>query len=143
MKKLIIVVSFILFSINYLGAKDMTNNDTAIEIIIGSQKAEGIIYDNIAGRSFLEMLPLSIKISDYNKTEKIGKVGKNININGLPSSFDPDISDIAYYEPFGNLCFFYRDFGLSYGLYSIGKITKGIDIFANKKNDFEITIKKK
>lgn len=143
MKKLTIVVCFILFSINYLGAEDMTNNDTAIEIIIGSQKAEGIIYDNIAGRSFLEMLPLNIKMSDYNKTEKIGKVGKNININGLPSSFDPDISDIAYYKPFGNLCFFYRDFGLSYGLYSIGKITKGIDIFANQKNDFEITIKKK
>ncbi len=143
MKKLTIVVCFILFSINYLGAEDMTNNNTAIEIIIGSQKAEGIVYDNIAGRSFLEMLPLNIKMSDYNKTEKIGKVGKNININGLPSSFDPDISDIAYYEPFGNLCFFYRDFGLSYGLYSIGKITKGIDIFANKKNDFEITIKKK
>ncbi|SIW06232.1 hypothetical protein MCSV2_20231 [Mucispirillum schaedleri ASF457] len=41
------------------------------------------------------------------------------------------------------MCFFYRDFGLSNSLYSIGRLTKGIDIFADQKQDFEITIKRK
>ena len=45
-----------------------------VEILIGSEKAEGIIYDNNAGRSFLSLLPLTLKMSDYNNTEKIGKI---------------------------------------------------------------------
>ncbi len=142
MKKLSVIFCVLLFFTNNAGAEEM-KNIAVIEITTGSEKAEGIIYDNNAGKSFLELLPITIKMSDYNNTEKIGKIGKRIDINGLPSSFDPDKSDIAYYEPFGNLCFFYRDFGLSYGLYSIGKITKGIEIFAGKTSDFEITIKRK
>lgn len=143
MKKLSIIFFVLFFFTNYAGAEKMKNSSAEIEITIGSEKAEGIVYDNNAGKSFLEILPITIKVSDYNNTEKIGKVGNKINVKGEPSSFDPDKSDIAYYQPFGNLCFFYRDFGLSYGLYSIGKVTKGIEIFASKKNDFEITIKRK
>lgn len=86
-------------------------NIAEIEIITGSEKAEGIIYDNNAGKSFLELLPITIKMSDYNNTEKIGKVGSKINIKGEISSFDSNVSDIAYYEPFGNLCFFYEILG--------------------------------
>lgn len=142
MKKLSEIFCVLLFFTNYAGAEEM-KNIAVIEITTGSEKAEGIIYDNNAGKSFLELLPITIKMSDYNNTEKIGKAGNKINIKGEPSSFDPDKSDIAYYQPFGNLCFFYRDFGLSYGLYSIGKITTGIEIFADKKSDFEITIKRK
>ncbi|MDE7314498.1 MAG: hypothetical protein K2N11_02205 [Mucispirillum sp.] len=142
MRKLSIIFFGLLFFTNYAGAEEMKIL-AEIEIITGSEKAEGIVYDNNAGKSFLEILPITIKMSDYNNTEKIGKVGNKINVKGEPASFDPDKSDIAYYQPFGNLCFFYRDFGLSYGLYSIGKVTKGIEIFASKKNDFEITIKRK
>ncbi len=142
MKKLSVIFCAVFFFTNYAGAEEM-KNIAEIEIITGSEKAEGIVYDNNAGKSFLELLPITIKMSDYNNTEKIGKVGNKINIKGEPSSFDPDKSDIAYYQPFGNLCFFYRDFGLSHSLYSIGKVTKGIEIFAGKTSDFEITIKRK
>ncbi len=142
MKKLIILFCAVFFFANYAGAEYMKNY-TEIEIMIENEKAEGIIYDNNAGKAFLELLPITIKMSDYNNTEKIGKIGKRIDTNGLQSSYDPNVSDIAYYQPFGNLCFFCRDFGLSYGLYSIGKVTKGIEIFAGKTSDFEITIKRK
>ena len=71
-------------------------NNTEIEIIIGNEKAEGIVYDNNAGKSFLELLPLTIKMTDYNNTEKIGKVGNKINTKGEPEAYDPDKSDIAF-----------------------------------------------
>lgn len=142
MKKISIIFCALFFIAGYAGAEEM-NSNTEIEIIIGSEKAEGIVYNNNAGKSFLELLPLTIKMSDYNNTEKIGKIGNTVNTKGEPASFDPDISDIAYYQPFGNLCFFYRDFGLSHSLYSIGRLTKGINIFADKNSDFEITIRKK
>ena len=142
MKKISIIFCALFFIAGYAGAEEMKNN-TEIEIIIGNEKAEGIVYDNNAGKSFLELLPLTIKMTDYNNTEKIGKVGNKINTKGEPEAYDPDKSDIAFYQPFGNLCFFYRDFGLSHALYSIGKVTKGIEVFAGKTNDFEITIKRK
>ena len=142
MKKLSIIFCAMLFFVNYAGAEEMKGS-TEIEIIIGNEKAEGIVYDNNAGKSFLELLPLTIKMTDYNNTEKIGKVGNKINTKGEPQAYDPDKSDIAYYQPFGNLCFFYRDFGLSYSLYSVGKVTKSIEIFAGKNSDFEITVKRK
>ncbi len=143
MKKFCILLYITFVFVYYAGAEEMKSNDVIVEILIGSEKAEGIIYDNNAGRSFLSLLPLTLKMSDYNNTEKIGKIWKRIDTNGLPLSYDPNVSDIAYYEPFGNLCFFYRDFGLSNSLYSIGRLTKGIDIFADQKQDFEITIKRK
>ena len=107
MKKLIILFCAVFFFANYAGAEYMKNY-TEIEIMIENEKAEGIIYDNNAGKAFLELLPITIKMSDYNNTEKIGKIGKRIDTNGLQSSYDPNVSDIAYYQPFGNLCFFYR-----------------------------------
>lgn len=141
MKKLSIIFCAVFFFVHYAGAEEMNNIE--IEIIIGNERAEGIVYDNNAGKSFLGLLPLTIKMTDYNNTEKIGKVGNKINITGEPSAYEPDKSDIAYYQPFGNLCFFYRDFRLSNSLYSIGRITNGIEIFAGKNSDFEITIKRK
>lgn len=147
MKKLLLILSSIILFTNCAEAENMSgksNNDaTEIEIIIGSEKAEGIVYDNSAGKSFLSLLPVTLKMSDYNSTEKISNIGSEIDTSGMPSSFDPNIADIAYYKPWGNLCLFYRDFGLSYGLYSIGKITNGTELFSMQKNDFEITIKRK
>lgn len=142
MKKICILLCTVLSFINYAGAEEMKNS-TEIEIIVGNEKAEGIIYDNNAGKSFAKLLPLTLKLSDYNNTEKIGKIGNKINTKGEPEAYEPYKTDIAYYKPFGNLCFFYKDFELSHLLYSIGKVTKGIEIFAGKTNDFEITIKRK
>ena len=95
MKKISIIFCALFFIVGYAGAEEMKNN-TEIEIIIGNEKAEGIVYDNNAGRSFLELLPLTIKMTDYNNTEKIGKVGNKINTKGEPEAYDPDKSDIAF-----------------------------------------------
>ena len=73
MKKLSIIFCAMLFFVNYAGAEEMKGS-TEIEIIIGNEKAEGIVYDNNAGKSFLELLPLTIKMTDYNNTEKISNI---------------------------------------------------------------------
>lgn len=145
MRKLLLILGSIILFTNCAEAENMKSgeNNAVIEIVIGDEKAEGIVYDNSAGKSFLELLPLTLKMSDYNSTEKISTIGSELNTSGMPSSYDPDMSDIAYYKPWGNLCFFYKDFRLSNSLYSIGKVTKGIEIFAKQKNDFAITVKRK
>jgi hypothetical protein len=37
------------------------------------------------------------------------------------------VGDITYYAPWGNLAIFYRDFGYSSGLVSLGRIESGIE----------------
>ncbi len=44
--------------------------------------------------------------------------------------FDPSVGDIAYYAPWGNLAIFYKDFGYSGGLVSLGKLDEGTDVLA-------------
>lgn len=74
MKKFCILLYITFVFVYYAGAEEMKSNDVIVEILIGSEKAEGIIYDNNVGRSFLSLLPLTLKMSDYNNTEKIGKI---------------------------------------------------------------------
>jgi hypothetical protein len=41
----------------------------------------------------------------------------------------PDVGDIAYYAPWGNLAIYYKDFGYSNGLIILGKIDSGPEAF--------------
>lgn len=47
MKKISIIFCALFFIAGYAGAEEMKNN-TEIEIIIGNEKAEGVVYDNKA-----------------------------------------------------------------------------------------------
>lgn len=140
MKKIIVTVVLLLSLFNYSGA-DTVDKLADIEIIIGNEKAEGVIYNTSAGKDFLKTLPVTLKMEDFNGTEKISYLKNKLDISNMPSSYDPAKGDIAYFAPWGNMCVFYKDFRLSQNLYSIGRITNGIEYFSNKKSDFEITIK--
>lgn len=142
MKKIVITLFIIINIANYAWAKDM-EKIADIEIIIADKKAEGIIYNTNAGKDFLKRLPAKFNMEDFNSTEKISYLKEKLDTSNMPSSFNPSASDIAYYGPWGNICIFYKDFRLSQNLYSIGRITKGIEYFADNNNDFEITIKVK
>ena len=64
-------------------------------------------------------------IEDYNNTEKIARLpGEKLSLTNAPAGYDPDIGDVTVYGPWGNIAIFYRDYGYSNGLVSIGKIGK-------------------
>ena len=42
---------------------------------------------------------------------------------------DPSVGDITYYPPWGNVAFFYRDFGYSRGLVKLGRLDSRLDAF--------------
>jgi hypothetical protein len=68
-------------------------------------------------------------MEDYNRTEKINQLPKKLSSKDAPSGFDPSVGDITYYEPWDNIALFYKDFGYSNGLISLGKITSGLEAF--------------
>lgn len=88
--------------------------------------------DNAAARDFLSLLPLTLTLDDYNKTEKVSDLPKRLSTQGTPNGFDPDVGDITYYAPWGNLAIFYQDFGYASGLVHLGKIDAGVEILQHK-----------
>lgn len=105
------------------GAKAMHS----IRITVDGKIVQGVIEDNPTAREFLAQLPLTTKLEDYSSTEKITYLSKKLSTQGAPAGCDPDVGDITYYAPWGNLAIFYKDFGYSQGLIKLGRITSGIE----------------
>ena len=103
--------------------------DMKIKIKVGEKEVTATLNDSETARDFASLLPLTLILEDYNKTEKISDLPKRLSTNGAPSGSDPDVGDIAYYAPWGNLAIFYKDFGYSDGLIILGKIDGDMEAF--------------
>ena len=87
------------------------------------------LRDSKTARDFVSQLPLTLTLEDYASTEKISDLPKRLSTEGAAPGFDPS-GDIAYYEPWGNLAVFYKDFRYSSGLVSLGRLDTGVDLLA-------------
>lgn len=104
---------------------DSTSKETPamkIRLTSGTRTTTATLEDNPASRDFLVMLPLTLKLEDYASTEKVANLGAPLSTSGAPGGMDPDVGDITYYAPWGNLAIFYRDFGYASGLVKLGKM---------------------
>jgi hypothetical protein len=98
-----------------------------IRIEIEGTFATGTLDDTEVARDFASLLPLTMTLEDYNSTEKIADLPRKLSTKGAPPGSDPDVGDIAYYAPWGNLALFYRDFGYSAGLVKLGSVDAGVE----------------
>lgn len=107
-----------------------------IKITIEDKVVTGTLEDNPASRDFIVQLPLNIKLEDYSSTEKITYLPKKLSTKDAPPGIDPEVGDIAYYAPWGNIAIFYKDFGYSQSLLKLGRITGGIEYlhYSGSKN---------
>ncbi len=85
------------------------------------------LADNATARDFASLLPLALTLEDYATTEKISDLPRRLSTKGAPPGSDPDVGDIAYYAPWGNLAVFYRDSGYSTGLVKLGSLDAGVE----------------
>ncbi len=93
-----------------------------VEPQINEQTIPVVIDDTPTSCAFLQLLPLALTLEDYNGTEKIADLPKQLTTEGAPKAIVPKAGDIAYYAPWGNLAIFYRDFRSSAGLIRLGRI---------------------
>ena len=100
-----------------------------IKITIGAKELTAVIYDNATARDFVSLLPFTLTLEDYNRTEKISNLPKKLSTTGASSGYDPQVGDICLYAPWGNLCIFYKNFGYSNGLILLGKIDGDMSAF--------------
>ena len=85
------------------------------------------LEESDSARDFFAMLPLTLPLEDYAETEKIAYLPGKLTTQGAPKGIDPNVGDICYYTPWGNLAIYYKDFGYSSGLIRLGRITSGLD----------------
>ena len=98
-----------------------------IRMTMASQIITASLEESDSAREFFAMLPLTLPLEDYAETEKIAYLPRKLTTQTAPEGIDPQVGDIAYYAPWGNLAIYYRDFGYSSGLIRLGCITSGLD----------------
>jgi hypothetical protein len=100
-----------------------------IRMDMDGTRVTATLDDNATSRDFISLLPLTLTLEDYNGTEKISNLPKKLSTKDAPAGIDPSIGDITYYSPWGNVAFFYKDFGYSRGLVKLGRIDSPLDAF--------------
>lgn len=97
--------------------------DDGSEIIVA-------LHDNPAADALYDMLPMELTFEDFNGTEKIAYLPEELPADGSLDSCDPDVGSLCYYIPWGNLCFFYRDFRASSSLILLEQVESGAEFLA-------------
>ncbi|MEH2084879.1 MAG: cyclophilin-like fold protein [Nostoc sp.] len=116
-------------------------NTMKIRIKLDNKTLTATLADNATSADFVSLLPLTLTLKNYASTEKIGDLPKQLSTEGAPAGCDPDVGDIAYYAPWGNLAIFYKDSSNGYarGLIKLGKIDEDVGAL-NTTDDLKTTI---
>jgi len=112
-----------------------------IRMTVEGRPVMATLEDTEVARDFGSLLPLTETLEDYASTEKIAYLPRKLATAGAPAGYDPDVGDIAYYAPWGNLAVFYRDFGYSAGLVKLGRIDAGVEALQRAGN-LRVTIER-
>lgn len=124
---------------NVVGEQEMSENKR-IKLIFNNEEIYVSLENNNSVQDLLKMLPLTIKFEDYNNTEKIAMLDTKLNTSDAPAGYNPQIGDLAYYAPWGNLSVFYKDFRYSNSLIKLGTFENGIEKIQNITDGTEIRI---
>jgi hypothetical protein len=106
---------------------------TRIHVIVGDETLSATLDDTPVGRDFAALLPLELSLSDYNATEKVADLPRELDTSDAPGSYAPRAGDITYYAPWGNLAIFYKPFRTSTGLVRLGAFDGPIDALLNDR----------
>lgn len=95
-----------------------TADDTIVEVVIDE--------DNPTTRSFLAMLPMTLKFSDYGGKEKDATPTGKWDFTDA-EGLNPKVGDLFSYKPWDNLGFFYSTEGNTFSI-DLSKIGETEDI---------------
>lgn len=101
-----------------------------------------IVYalnDGSAADSLYEMLPLSIEVEDYSMNEKIFYPEDGLDTSNSPFAKGGS-GTLAYYEPWGDVVFFYGEYNENPGLFELGEIVSGEELISQMSGTITIEI---
>jgi hypothetical protein len=115
-------------------------SETLIRVIIGDTVLTGRLWNNATARDLIAQLPLTLTFRDFNGVEKIAQLARKLSMDGVPAGDDPFPRDIGYYNPSGNLVFYYGDVGYFTGIVRIGQFDGSMDAILSQTGNFSARI---
>jgi hypothetical protein len=119
-------------------------NETAvtdIRITVNDQSFTAQLADNPTARDLIDQLPLTLRFRDFNRVEKIAKLPRPLTMDGVPAGDDPEINDIGYYAPSGDVVLYYGEVGYWNGIVRIGRLdAEDMTLIGRQPDGFELTI---
>jgi hypothetical protein len=114
---------------------------TDIRITVNDQTFPAQLADNPTGRDLIEQLPLTLRFRDFNRVEKIANLPRPLTMEGVPAGDDPEINDIGYYAPSGDLVLYYGDVGYWNGIVRIGRLNaEDMSLIERQPDGFQLMI---
>ena len=117
-------------------------HETPINITIAEKVVTARLADNPTARDLAAQLPLTLIFQDFNHVEKIATLPRRLSTEGAPAGSDPDIGDIAYYAPSGNLVFYYGDVCYWNCIVRIGQFDTTTELIEHQADDFQVIIER-
>ena len=111
-----------------------------IKITVGDTVITARLADNATAHDLAAELPLTLTFKDFNQVEKIAKLPHSLSMDGVPAGDDPNIGDIGYYAPSGDLVFYYGDVGYWNGIVRIGRFDTSVELIEHEEDNFQVTI---
>ena len=116
---------------------------TTIRITVDHQVLTAQLADNPTAEDLAAQLPLTLDIRDFNRLEKVAELPRPLTMEGVPAGDDPEINDIGYYAPSGDLVLYYGDVGYFNGIVRIGRLSgQDMDVIERQPDDRKITIER-
>ena len=119
----VLAVSFAAHADNSGAPKQQPVKTMKIRMVVDGKAVTATLADNPTSRDFYSMLPMTLMLSDHANTEKVAYLPRKLSKAGAPAGAKPEIGDIAYYAPWGNLAIYYKAFAYSDGLIKLGTIS--------------------
>lgn len=120
-----------------------TSRTITVTIETTGRKVAVKLLDSPMSRDFVSLLPLTATFKDYPGpvgAEKIADLPRKLATPGGLTGSDAE-GDFTYYEPWGNMAFFYEGVGnAGRGLHILGRIASGKEYLADMTGDFAARI---
>jgi hypothetical protein len=116
--------------------------ETPIKITSAGTVITARLADKASARDLAAQLPLTLTFKDFNQVEKLARLPRRLTMDGVPAGADPDIGDIGYYAPSGDLVFYYGDVGYWNGIVRIGRFDATMELIQHQADNFQVTIER-
>ena len=123
-----------------MSTNQRATSETLLRVIIGDAILLGRLWNNATARDLIAQLPLTLTFRDFNGVEKLAQLPRKLSMDGVPAGDDASPRDIGYYNPSGNLVFYYDDVGYFTGIVRLGQFDSSIDAIASQTGDFTARI---
>lgn len=115
-------------------------DQTPIQITVGDQNFEAVLWDNPAARSLLEQLPLTLEFSDYGGQEVLAEPPQPLTMDGMPNGESAPAGTIGYYAPSRSVVLYYSDVRQYSGIVRIGSIDGDVSSLSGWNEPRSVTI---